>query len=117
MGKMGVIIKNYSDDNPWWKCYQNENIGQVFNEEDIHFKNIERLYKVKQNYDKVFNALKFMKSGSLHNYNCVYEYIDENIVNFKNRLFEKIEDLKENVLQVEVYEMVNRIVKLIKDSK
>ena len=87
-GEMGVIIKNTyinSDECPWWKCYQNEDIGQVFNEEDKHFGNIKKLYKVKYKYSECFCALKFMNNGNLDSYNCVYEYKEE---------LEKTEEIK-----------------------
>jgi len=75
-GEMGVIIKRDSDNCPWWKCYKDEDSGQIFDEHDERYNYIKKLYKVKYGYDKRFNALKFMKTGSIYNYNCVYEYVE-----------------------------------------
>ena len=77
-GRMGVIIKNDSDEYPWWKCYKDKTYGQVFNKQEKHYDNIFRLYKVKQyGYNEYFCALKFMNNGDLDSYNCVYEYKEE----------------------------------------
>ena len=80
-GAMGVIIKNTytdSDTYPWWKCYKDKTYGQVFNEQEKHYDNIDKLYKVKYNYyNEYFYALKFMNNGDLDSYNCVYEYKEE----------------------------------------
>ena len=85
-GKMGVIIKNDSDNYPWWKCYRNESYGQVFSKQEKHYDNIFRLYKVKKyEYNEYFCALKFMNNGNLDSYNCVYEYKEE---------LEKTEEIK-----------------------
>ena len=80
-GAMGVIIKNTytdSDTYPWWKCYKDKTYGQVFNEQEKHYDNIDKLYKIKYNYyNEYFYALKFMNNGDLDSYNCVYEYKEE----------------------------------------
>jgi len=80
-GAMGVIIKNTytdSDTYPWWKCYKDKTYGQVFNEQEKHYDNIDKLYKVKYNYyNEYFYALKFMNNGDLDSYNCVYKYKEE----------------------------------------
>jgi len=75
-GEMGVIIKSDSDGLPWWKRYQNGITGQVFEEQDKHYNNIAKLFKVKYGHDKQFCALKFMYNGGIRNYNCVYEYVE-----------------------------------------
>jgi len=80
-GAMGVIIKNThtdSDTYPWWKCYKDKTYGQIFNEQEKHYDNIDKLYKIKYDYyNKYFYALKFMNDGDLDSYNCVYEYKEE----------------------------------------
>jgi len=80
-GEMGVILKSdYSDNNPWWKCYKDSMGGDIFkqNSNDQIYNKIVKLFKSNEikNENKIFDALKFMNNGNLKNYNCVYEYVE-----------------------------------------
>jgi len=73
-GEQGVLIEHEgSETYPWWICYGNG--GQVFaeSEGDKDYQNISKLYKSIRNGHVKYDALKFMRDGSLIEYDCVYD--------------------------------------------
>lgn len=73
-GEQGVLIEHSgSESYPWWICYGDS--GQVFNESesDRDYQNISKVYKSKRNWHEKYDALKFMRDGSLSEYECVYD--------------------------------------------
>ena len=77
-GEMGVIIKSNSEKYKWKKCYNNLDVGQIFNEnyDNKIYNQIVKLYIVEDKGSRIFGALRFMNNGGLHRYKCIYKYVE-----------------------------------------